>query len=123
MVRHDGGGMIAMGAGLGFIVSVYNFLSPRGLLAPLSDVSGTPGAIVAIAATASLFVAGLMLAGSLRHPALIAFLIVGSFVGILGTGLAAWLLDSQLLLGLMGLAFVGWLLRVFTGPAAQSRRT
>ena len=32
---------------------------------------------------------------------------------ILGTAFAAWLLESQVLLVLMGLCLVGWILRLF----------
>ena len=113
-MRHDGGLLIALGAGLGFLVSVYNYFVPVALLAPTSNVSGTPGAILAIGATAILCIAGLVLAGTAAGRGLAAFLILGSLVGILGTGLVAWLLDSTLLVALMLVCLVGWVLRVFT---------
>jgi hypothetical protein len=69
---------------------------------------------VAIFATTALLLAGLTLGGRASNPWLVGFLIVGSLIGILGTALAAWLLDSPPLLGLMGLCLVGWVLRAFT---------
>jgi hypothetical protein len=113
-MRHDGGLLIALGAGLGLLVSLWNYFASPALLAPAADVSHTPGALLAIAATLALLLAGLVLGGAPRGPALTAFLVLGSLVGILGTALTAWLLESQLLLALMLLAAVGWLLRVAT---------
>ena len=113
-MRHDGGLLIALGAGLGLLVSIYNFFAPTALLAGTSDVSGSPGALLAIAATLILFLAGLVLGGAARHPALVGFLVIGSLVGILGTMLTAWLLESRILLALMLVCLVGWLLRVTT---------
>ena len=99
-MRHDGGLLIALGAGLGLLVSICNYFAPAALLAPTADISGTPAALLAIAATAILFLAGLVLAGrraarpddlprarlARRHPR---------------HRLAAWLLESTLLLALM----------------------
>lgn len=116
-MRHDGGLVIALGAGLGLVVSIYNFFAPAGLLAPLSDIAWTPGAGLMIFATAVLLLAGLVLAGPASNPLLVAFLVVGSLIGILGAGLAAWLLDSMPLLGLMGICLVGWIIRVTTRRA------
>jgi hypothetical protein len=113
-MRHDGGLLIALGAGLGLLISVFNFLSPVALLAPTTSVAWTPGAGLAVAATLVLLLAGLVLGGSTTNRALVGFLIIGSLLGILGTGLAAWLLESPLLLALMAMCLVGWLLRVLT---------
>ncbi len=117
-MRHDGGLLIALGAGLGLLVSIYNYFAPVSLLAPATDVSHTWGALVALAATAILFIAGLVLGGATTNRGLIAFLVAGCLVGILGTALVAWLLESQLLLALMLVCAIGWLMRVFTGRRA-----
>ena len=113
-MRHDGGLLIALGAGLGLLVAIWNYFAAPSLLAPTTDVSHTWGALLAIAATLALFLAGLVLGGAPRHPALTAFLVVGCLVGILGTALTAWLLESRLLLALMLVSAVGWLLRIAT---------
>ncbi len=113
-MRHDGGLLIAFGAALGFVASVYNYFAAAPLFAPTSAIAGTPGALVPIATTAILFMAGLVLAGTAAGPLLAALLIVGTLAGILGTALAGWLLESQLLVALMLLCFIGWLMRVLT---------
>jgi hypothetical protein len=113
-MRHDGGLLIALGAGLGLLVAIWNYFAPTALLAPATDVSHTPGALLAIGATLVLFLAGLVLGGAPRHAALTAFLLLGSLLGIAGTALTAWLLESQLLLALMLVCAIGWLLRIAT---------
>ena len=113
-MRHDGGLLIALGAGLGLLVAIWNYFAPTALLAPTTDVSRTRGALLAIAATGILLLAGLVLGGSARNRGLVTFLVLGSLVGIIGTALTAWLLESRLLLALMLVAAVGWLLRVTT---------
>ena len=113
-MRHDGGLLTALGAGLGLLVSIFNYFAPVALLAPTSSVAGTPAALLAIAATFILLLAGLVLAGNAACRGLVAFLMTGALFGILGTALVAWLLESQLLLALMLVCLIGWLLRAFT---------
>ncbi len=113
-MRHDGGLLMALGAGLGLLVAIWGFLMPTQLLAPTSATAWTIGAAVSVAATAVLFVAGLVLAGTAAPRGLNAFLLIGSLIGILGTALAGCLLESQLLVALMAVCLVGWLLRVLT---------
>ena len=113
-MRHDGGLLIAFGAGLGLLASLWNYFASPSLLAPTTDVSHTWGALLAVAATLILFLAGLVLGGRPRGAALTTFLVLGSLVGIAGTALTAWLLESRLLLALMLICLVGWLLRVTT---------
>jgi hypothetical protein len=113
-MRHDGGLLIALGAGLGLLVSIYNYFAGSAFLAPTASIDGSPAAILAVVATAILMVAGLVLAGRASHRGLIAFLMIGALVGILGTSLVAWLVDSHVLLALMLVCLLGWLLRAFT---------
>lgn len=113
-MRHDGGLLIALGAGLGLLVSVYNCFAPTALLAPAASIAGTPAAILAVAACAILLVAGLVLAGRVTHPGIVGFFMAGGLVGILGTALTAWLIESRILLALMLVCLIGWLLRAFT---------
>jgi hypothetical protein len=116
-MRHDGGLTMALAGGLGFAVALYNFFAPTGLFAPLSDVAGTPGAALVVLSTAALALAGLALAAPRRHALLAALLLAGCLAAILGTALAARLLDSPPLLAAMALAGLGWLMRLF-GRAA-----
>lgn len=115
---HDGGKLIALGSGLGFLVAVYNYFSPLSLLAPATSVDGTPGALLVVGATLVLALAGVALAGRRTHPALVAFLMIGTLFGILGTGLAAVFLNSMVIVALMALAGVGWLMRAFVSAEA-----
>lgn len=110
-MRHDGGLVIALGAALALAVAIYNYLSPVAFLAPQASVAGTPGAALVVFSTAVLAAAGLILGGRTGSRALVGFLMVGALVAILGTGLAAWLLESPAILALMGLCSVGWILR------------
>jgi hypothetical protein len=113
-LRHDGGLLIAFGAGLGLFVSIWNYFTSPALLAPTSDVSHTWGALLAVAATLALFLTGLVLGGRPRGAALTTFLVLGCPVGIAGVALTAWLLESKLLLALMLVCAIGWVLRIST---------
>jgi hypothetical protein len=116
-MRHDGGLLMALGAGLALILSIWNFFAPVELLAPTASIAGTPAAGLAIVATLALFLAALVLAGSASNRWLVALLLVGTLVGILGTGFTGRLIESPLLVGLMALCFVGWLIRLFAPRA------
>ncbi len=114
-MRHDGGFLIVLGAVLGLAVALYDFFAPTVFLAPDSAIAWTPGAGLVVFSTFCLLVAGLVLAGRASNRILIGFLMVGALVAILGTALAAYLLDSLVLVALMGVCLVGWLMRAFTG--------
>ncbi len=110
----NGGLMIALGAGLALLVSIYNYFVSPALFAPTSDIAHTAGALVAILATLALFLAGLGLARRRPGAALTAFLVIGSLVGIAGTALAGVLLESRVLVVLMAVCALGWLIRIAT---------
>ncbi|MFT3975252.1 MAG: hypothetical protein QM699_17980 [Amaricoccus sp.] len=111
-MRHDGGLLIALGAGLALALSLWNLVAPTGLFAPTSAIAWTPAALLAVAATLALFLAGLVLAGSARNPWLVAFLMLGTLVGIFGTAFTGRLIESPLLVTLMGVCLVGWIVRL-----------
>jgi hypothetical protein len=103
-----GGPLMTISAALGAAVSVYNYLSPD------SGIAGTPGAVLVIVSTAILFLFGLtMMVDAVRGAALRILLAVFSLLDIVGTALAAYLLDSQALLILMLIGLLGWLLHLF----------
>lgn len=95
----------AIAALCGFAIALYHYL------APMTGVTGTPGALVAV--VASLLV--LLLAGVLvaRHPgpALVRGLLVA---GAIGTGVVAWFLHASWLVVAMALV----LLAVVAGRVA-----
>ena len=112
-LKRSGALLIAIGAALGLAVSIYNYFSPVGLLSPYSNTAGSAGALLVISSTAIMLVAGLVLATLPKSRALVLFALFGSLVDILGTGFAAMLLDSTLLLVAMAIAAIGWLMFVF----------
>lgn len=106
-----GAWLMALAALAGLAVSVANFFNRD------SGIAGEPGTILVIVSTAILLIAALILARASRLGGFLrGFLVIGCLIDIFGTGFAAYLLESQVLLWLMAAALVGWLLHVF-GPA------
>jgi hypothetical protein len=110
-----GGRLIAVGALLGLGVSIYNFFAPVSLFAPASTIAGTPGAILVIVSTALLLLAGLVLASRVRSAAVRWFFGIAALLDIIGTTFAAYLLDSTVLMALMGVCGVGWIAWIGAG--------
>jgi len=108
-MRRAGAGLIAIAAAVGLAISVYNYLMPVSLLEPDSSVTGTAGALLVVASSAIILVAALVLAAGSGGRALRAFLVAGCLVGVLGTGFAAYLLDTLPLLIAMAVCLIGWL--------------
>jgi hypothetical protein len=107
--RDLGASVIVVGALLGLAVSIYNYISPVGFLAPNASVAGEPGAMLVIVSTALLAVAGLVLAAEVRSRAAKWFFAMAGLLDIVGTAAAAWFLNSNVLIGLMVVCFLGWL--------------
>ena len=94
--------ILAALAGLG--VSIFNYFDPQ------SGIAGEPGTILVIVATAILVIAAWLLTGSkLRGRFARGFFTTGLLIGIAGTAFAAYLLHSQALVILMGVALLGWI--------------
>jgi len=110
--RDLGASVIVVGALLGLAVSIYNYISPVGFLAPNASVAGEPGAMLVIVSTALLAIAGLVLAAEVRHRAVKWFFAMAGLLDIVGTAAAAWFLNSNVLIGLMVVCFLGWLGRL-----------
>lgn len=102
-----GAGLVSLAAVLGTLVSVYNYV------APTSGISGTPGAMLVVVSTLILFAFGLIMAADPRSAALRSFVAASTFLGILGTAFAAYLLESQALTALMAACLLGWLIYLF----------
>lgn len=89
---------------LGLAISVYNYVTPG------SGIDGAEGTLLVIVSSALIFIAGLVLALVASLPRwLRGTLTVLMLLGILGTGLAAYFLESTVLIVLMVIALVGWL--------------
>lgn len=108
-MRRAGAGLIAIGSAVGLAISLYNYIMPINLLEPDSSVTGTAGALLVVASSAIILLAALVLAAGTGGRALRAFLIAGCLVGVLGTGFAAYLLDTLPLLIAMAVCMIGWL--------------
>ena len=111
-LAETGAHLIWISATLGTAVSLNNYMTP------LSGIDGTPGALLVIASTLILCVAGLALSfGELRGAPWV--LLTGAcLLGIAGTAFAAYLLNSRMLLILMYVCVLGWCLHVLTGSRA-----
>lgn len=106
--RSDGGAwVITLAALIGFFVAIYNYNAAD------NGISGTPGALLVVASTIALIAGGFILGRDMGGPFLHIVLGFLALLGILGTGFAAWLLESNVLLVLMAICLFGWLVRLF----------
>lgn len=111
--RSDAGAwMITLSALIGFFVAIYNYNASD------NGISGTPGALLVVASTIALIVAGFILGRDMGGRILHVILAFLALLGILGTGFAAWLLESNVLIVLMALCLTGWLIRLFRSRPA-----
>ena len=109
-MTHSNSGALLMGASAAaaLALSIYNYVTP------FTGIDGTPGALLVIASTTLLILFALALQmGHGGGAALHAFLLVSSFLDILGTAFAGWLLESRGLVVLMAICFVGWVMAAF----------
>lgn len=104
-----GAKFVALSALVGLGVSVANYFSRD------SGIAGEPGTLLVMASTSLLVLAGFVLATPLGGRALRGFFVVAALLDILGTGFAAYMLESQVLMGAMAISLVGWLVYLF-GP-------
>ena len=106
--RSDSGAwVITLSALIGFLVAVYNYNATD------NGISGTPGALLVVASTIALIAAGFILGRDMGGMFLHVILGLLALLGILGTGFAAWLLESNVLMVLMAICLFGWLVRLF----------
>ncbi|WP_172332182.1 hypothetical protein [Mangrovicoccus sp. HB161399] len=110
------GAILIFAGGLaGAAVAAYAYF------APLTGVTGTPGALLVVITSILVLAAALVVA--LIAPRgwrnLVRALLV---LGILGTAAAAAFLHEWVLIAAMGVALIGWLIDVFT-PARRAAGT
>ena len=103
----SGAWVITLSALIGCAVAIYNYYAAD------NGISGTPGAMLVIVSTLALIVAGFILGRDMGGFVLHFILGTLALLGILGTGFAAWLLESNVLMVLMAVCLFGWLLRLF----------
>lgn len=102
--------LLAVAAAAGTALSIYAYFNSEA-------VNHTAGVLLVIATAAVMVIAALALAGLRFLPRWLRTIgLVLLLIDILGTGLAAWFLELQLLMAFMGVALLGWLLHLLTGP-------
>lgn len=102
-----GAWLLAAVAVLGLAVSMYIYLTPE------SGVAGTPGAILVMVSTALLLLAALLLIWDGMPRWLSVVFVVLAALDLIGTAVAGWMLNSQILAGLMVIGALGWIVYVF----------
>ncbi|MDQ0316070.1 hypothetical protein [Amorphus orientalis] len=113
-----GAWLVCLAALLGLIVSAINAFSAG------NGIAFTPGAYLVLVTSALLLVGSLFLAFGHHLPrwmvVVMAILVV---LDILGTGFAAWLLETNVLLGAMIAAGIGWLIYIAIDPSRRGHST
>jgi hypothetical protein len=99
--------LMAAAAVLGLVVSIFLYVTPT------TGVAGEPGTMLVIVSTALLVVAAALLIWAPMPAWLRVVFLVLAALDLIGTALAGWLLNSQILAGLMAIGVIGWLLHVF----------
>ena len=92
---------------------------------PENGVNGSLGVAIVIGSTALMFIASAAIAAGLAPGWIKRVLAVLILLDIIGTGLAAYMLEANVLIGFMALAFIAWLYDVLAGgrrrPLAEAR--
>ncbi len=95
-------------------------LSAVNYVAPYNGIHGSAGALLVIVSSALILVGAVLLAvDRSASRALTATVAVLLLLGILGTGLAAYFLEADMLVALMVVAMAGWLGRALA-PRTQN---
>jgi hypothetical protein len=104
--------LIAIPAGIGLVLSLIAYLTPHGA------VAHSWGAVLVVVATALRLVASLLLALAEMPHWFVVLLEVLIILDIVGTGVAAYFLETYILLAFMVIALIGW---IFHLASASSR--
>jgi hypothetical protein len=114
--RHSDGGawVITLSALFGSVAAVYNYYAAD------NGISGTPGALLVVGSTLALLVAGFILGRDMGGPLLRFILGLLALLAILCTALAAWLLESKVLIAVMAICLLGWIIRLFRRQPAYA---
>jgi len=105
-----GAWLLALAAAAGTGLSIYNYFANQG-------IRYTAGALAVICSCLVMAVAACLIARTGLLPRwLRAVLLLALLLDVFATGVAAWFLESWLLMAFMAVALLGWLLHVFFGP-------
>jgi hypothetical protein len=76
--------------------------------------------LLVVGSTAALLVAGFILGRDMGGRILHVLFALLALLGILGTGFAAWLLESNVLIVAMAVCLLGWMIRLFRARPVYS---
>jgi hypothetical protein len=109
-----GGWVLCAAVLTGFAVAVFNYFWTA------NGIHGTGGALVVIASTLLILITTIVLLAALDMPRWLR-LTLAMLIGldILGTGLAAYMLEANWLLAAMAVALIGWVIFVSFGAAGR----
>jgi len=107
-----GAWLIAVGGLIGAVVAAYYYFVPG------MNLDGENGVLLVIISSLLIAGAGAILAGRVTG-ALAAVLVFLLLLGIIGTAVCAYFLETPIILGAMALAALGWVMRAL-GHAADS---
>lgn len=107
--------LIAIPAGIGLVLSLIAYLTPHGA------VAHSWGAVLVVVATALLLVASLLIALAEMPHWFVVLLEVLIILDIVGTGGAAYFLETYILLAFMVIALIGWIFHLASASSRTSR--
>ncbi len=108
--------LLVLGGIAAFAVALFDYI------APASTVDHSVGALLVVCSSAIMSAAAIVV-GVTSGPAWLRVVLeIGIALDILGTAVAAWFLETNLLLALMIVAAVAWILLVAGQVAERSRR-
>lgn len=97
-------------------------LAAIGAFSAGNGIAFTPGSYLVLVTSALLLVGGLFLAFGHHLPRwIVVVMAILVLLDILGTGFAAWLLETNILLGAIAVAGLAWLIYIAIDPARESR--
>jgi hypothetical protein len=107
--------LLALAAAAGLVLSLVNYFMDEG-------IGYSAGALLVVVSTFLVLVAALLLALEMVGARWLRIVFdVLLFLGIVGTGLAAWFLDAGPLIAFMIAALIGWLAYVLAGSGPGAR--
>jgi hypothetical protein len=109
-----GAWLFLLSSGAALCLSVIDYLFAAG-------INHTGGVVLVIVSTAALLLAALLAIAFALAPWLRGLLNVGIFLGLLGTGFAAYLLEAPWLLVLMVVALAAWVSQLVRGTHREVR--
>ena len=107
--------MLAAVSTVALAVSVFNYFWTG------NGIHGSLGALIVIGSTLLMAIASAAIAVGFASGRLRSVLAVLILLDILGTGFAAYMLEAQILLGLMILALIAWLFSAFSDRRPSRR--